>query len=490
MLRLLVILILAIMILGSCSESPDSTGNENRPPETHIALTPDGELRTTTSRQHIRWWGDDPDGFIAGFFFSFDGNAWHFTTKNDSVFALALSGSDTTYTFSVRAVDDQGNRTWDANGPYGPEPFTDKNGNGRYDIGEPFIDFGLWDPTPATLRYPVQNTPPVVEFVKGSDVPDTTFTVASFAWTGTDLDGDETIREYLYTLNDSVSSWKPLPRNQNFLTLKESDGLREGNNVFYLKAVDIAGASSRIIRMPSVGKTWFVKKPSTDLLIVDDYNLTDETANFYRAIIDTLLGGRFRGADVLDIRVGSSSTKKGTFVPPYINPTLLETFKLFQYIVWYSDNTPTIDIAQLTLPQYQQAGGKIVYIASFPETAIDPRGGITDFAPVDSLSPSAITFVPANTRMEADSESPGYPSLTRDTRGVPVAFIRPLFKKINASNMYRFAADPRWEGNPVVAVRSGDQRFILFGVPLHRFDGQSTVGPLFYHLFTREFGAR
>ncbi len=484
--------VVLLLVLSSCSESPSGTGKDNQPPETSISLDPDGDLRTTSSRQHIHWWGDDPDGFVRGFFFSFDGQHWTFTTKNDSLFSLSLAGRDTSYVFQVRAVDNAGNRVYDEAGPYGPEPFTDQNGNGRYDSGEPFIDLGVWDPTPATLRYPIENTAPVVEFVKGSAVPDTTFPVATFSWSGTDLDGDETIREYQYALNDTVnvSSWRSLPRTTTFLTLHQKDGIREGNNVFYLRAVDVAGAVSRTVRMPDSAGTWFVRYPTSELLIVDDYDLNDGTSTFYGAILDTLLQGRYAHADVLDIRAGATSTKKGRFVPPYINPTLTETLKLFKVVLWYSDNLPSIDIAQLCLPSYQQSGGKILFTASFPESAIDPRGGITDFAPVDSIAPQAITFVPAGTNVLPDPAFSNWPTLQRDSRGVPVAFIRSLFRKIDARTLYTFEESSRWTGRPAVAVESGDRRFVIFSIPLHRFDGALTVGPMLWTLFSTEFGVR
>jgi hypothetical protein len=144
----------------------------------------------------------------------------------------------------------------------------------------------------------------------------------------------------------------------------------------------------------------------------------------------------------------------------------------------------------VALPEYQRSGGRILYTASFPESAIDPRGGITDFAPIDSLSPNPILFVPSSTKAEVDSESPGYPTLVRDSQGVPVAFIRDLYRKINARNFYRFEESTRWTGRPVVAVRSGDSRFILFGIPLHRFNGDGNVGELIHLIFRNEFGVQ
>ncbi|MFZ1731885.1 MAG: hypothetical protein WBQ23_13280 [Bacteroidota bacterium] len=489
--RSLLLSLTLVALLAACSETPNNP-RENAPPETYLSLTPDGDLRTTTSRQHIHWWGDDPDGFIAGYLISFDNVNWKFTTKNDSVFALTLSGSDTTYSFYVRAVDDQGNGVWDSDGPLGAEPFTDSNNNATYDNGEPFIDLGLADPTPADLRYPIQNSPPVVRFAQGSTVPEITFTVATFAWTGTDLDGDETISEYQYALNDTLNpaSWTGLPRSTTFITLTAKDGLKEGENVFYLRAVDIAGAESRIIRMPDTSGVWNVREPKTDLLIVDDYGPADASSTFYSSIADTLFGGRFAGADVFDIKTGASTTTRGKYLPPYTNPTFIETLKLFKYVLWYTDNSPTIDVAQVALPEYQRWGGRILYTAAFPESAIDPRGGITDYAPIDSLSPNPILFVPSGTTAEVDSESPGYPNLVRDSQGVPVAFIRDLYRKINARNFYRFQESTRWTGRPVVAVRSGDSRFILFGIPLHRFNGSGNVGELIHLIFRNEFGVQ
>jgi hypothetical protein len=483
--------LLLLLLCAACSETPNNPRG-NAPPETYLSLVPDGDLRTTTSRQHIHWWGDDPDGFVAGFLISFDGAVWSFTTRNDSVFALSLSGSDTTYVFRVRAVDDQGNGAWDSDGPYGAEPFTDRNGNGSYDSGEPFIDLGLADPTPADLRYPIENSPPVVRFTQGSTVPEITFTIATFSWIGSDLDGDETIREYQYALNDTLNpaAWKSLPRSTTFITLRAPDGLREGDNAFYLRAVDIAGARSRIIRMPDSSGTWYVREPRTDLLIVDDYGPADASATFYTAITDTLFGGRFAGADVFDIKTGASTTSRGKYLPPYTNPTFIETLKLFKYLLWYTDNDPTIDVAQVALPEYQRSGGRIFYTAAFPESAIDPRGGITDYAPIDSLSPEPIRFVPSGTKAEADAESPGYPTLVRDALGVPVAFVRDMYRKINARNLYRFEESSRWTGRPVVAVRSGDSRFILFGVPLHRFNSAGNVGELIHLIFRNEFGVQ
>ncbi|MBI3004179.1 MAG: hypothetical protein HYY49_02040, partial [Ignavibacteriales bacterium] len=88
---------LAILIVLGCSERFPSQPIGNQAPDTFLSLFPDSTLRRTTSQQHLRWWGVDPDGFVIGFVFSFDSTSWTFTPKNDSLFGLRLNTTDTTY---------------------------------------------------------------------------------------------------------------------------------------------------------------------------------------------------------------------------------------------------------------------------------------------------------------------------------------------------------------------------------------------------------
>ncbi len=290
-------IIVVIVLLAGCSKEYPNEPVPNQPPKTYIALDPDAALRRTTSVQHLHWWGVDPDGFVVGYYFSLDNQHWTFTTQTDSVFTFRLNRIDTTYSFYVAAVDDKGAR----------------------------------DPHPASLQYPIQNTPPSVAFLINSTVPETTYTVATFQWVGTDIDGNETILNYFYALDDtsSPSRWKSLPGTANLVTLFKSDGLVEGNHVFYLKAQDVAGAYSPVVRMPDTSGYWHVREPKGDFLIVRDYLPTDFAGTFYQQMFDTLMGGRLGSKDVLDIKKGSSAISKGMFVPPLINPTFTETLKLF-----------------------------------------------------------------------------------------------------------------------------------------------------------------
>ena len=56
--------------------------------------------------------------------------------------------------------------------------------------------------------------------------------------------------------------------------------------------------------------------------------------------------------------------------PPYLNVTFLLTLKLFNYIFWYSDNNPSLDLLSATTQKYIDDGGKIAFSMQFPQ-AID-----------------------------------------------------------------------------------------------------------------------
>ncbi len=498
-------LVLSLTFL-TCSKEFSSEPLPNAPPDTYLFLNPDSALRRTSSQQHLRWWGSDPDGFVRGFLFSFDSLTWQYTVRNDSLFALRLITTDTTYRFLVAAVDDRGNGRYDASTPHGREPFTDVNNDGEWNDGEPFIDFGAIDPTPASLAVPIENSAPAVSFVLRSDVPETTYTVASFQWTGSDFDGVETIANYYYALDDTsqASRWRTLPGSFTSLTLFRNrflspmdppnfrnDSLTAGDHVLFLKARDVAGAYSATVRMPQEGKRWHVREPQGDFLIVDDYSANDASAGFYGAMFDTLLGGRLRAVDVLDIKRGASSIKRGDLVPALINPTLTETFKLFKYIYWYSDNGPSLEIAQTTLPEFKRSGGKVLFTSGFPEN-VTAQGSLVDFAPIENVESSLFARLlnPGDT-LVADTD-PSYPLLVRDTVGTFYAFPRGVLPKVNARVIYRMQSSTRWTGQPIMGVKDADQpSFVLMAVLLHRFGvPPQNVAALLRKVYYEEFGVR
>jgi hypothetical protein len=95
----LIFLISSILILLSCTEDVVNNPVGNQPPNTGLFLFPDSTISQQPSRLNVHWWGDDPDGIIIGFYFMWEGidSAWSFTIANDSIFALPIGSTDTTY---------------------------------------------------------------------------------------------------------------------------------------------------------------------------------------------------------------------------------------------------------------------------------------------------------------------------------------------------------------------------------------------------------
>jgi len=479
--KALYVVIVAVLVVAGCVKRFTNEPLGDQPPKTFLSLLPDSTLRSTQSEQHIHWWGVDPDGFVVGYYFSFDSLQWTFTTQTDSVFSLRLNTSDTTYTFFVAAVDNE----------------------------------GLRDPHPASLKYPIYNSPPSVSFNVNSNVPETTYTVATFQWTGTDPDGNGTITSYYYALDDTSNpaNWKALPGYADTVTLTKNDGVTGGptpgstrRHFFYLKAQDIAGAFSTTIVMPDTStanghipdKFWNVKEPVGDFIIIRDYLPSDFAASFYQQMFDTLtiggVAGRWQNYDMIDIKKGSSAIKRGDFVPALINPTFSETLELFKYVFWYADNSPSLDIANGSLPAFEKNGGKVLFCAGFPQYA-SAQGGLGDVAPIDGIegSPFASKLLAGDTVVAVD---PTYPTLVRDTNGDIYTFPRGLLPKVNARVLYEMQKSPRWASRDtlpiIMGVKDADQpSFVLLGVLLHRFGTPpDNVAALLRHVFNDEFGAQ
>ena len=93
-------LLILIAVSYSC-EDPITGQIDNLPPNTNLSIFPDSIIAPGSTLKTIRWWGDDPDGFVAGFRISFDSVNWGYTTKNDSTFVLNITGTDSTFRFFV-----------------------------------------------------------------------------------------------------------------------------------------------------------------------------------------------------------------------------------------------------------------------------------------------------------------------------------------------------------------------------------------------------
>src|SRR2546426_3435373 len=120
----------SLALLASCAKDPLRV-DRNRPPRTFLVAAPiDSTIShpSTTGvsysyRVHLYWRGEDPDGYVTGFLWSFDDSSaghFHYTTKTDSIFDLTVNdstditggatiiGSTRFHTFYIRAVDNLG----------------------------------------------------------------------------------------------------------------------------------------------------------------------------------------------------------------------------------------------------------------------------------------------------------------------------------------------------------------------------------------------
>lgn len=442
--------LITLTIIGltfSCSD-PDITNVNNLPPETNLSLFPDSIIAPGSTLKTIRWWGDDPDGFVKGFRISFDSVNWGFTTKNDSTFILSINGNDSTFRFFVAAVDDK----------------------------------DLIDPTPATNLYPVINTPPVVSFDAGTEIPDSTYPVATFKWTGTDPDGDETIRYFQWSINDT-NNFRRISGNTNSITLTKDSGLiLNSNNIFYIKAEDNAGALSPVKRMPDTARTWYVREVKSKILMIRDIpsgNLSTATPYFANAF-DTI------HYDILDIK-----SNGGALIPKIVNPMFVNTLKLYDIVFWTSGigssvNVANFELAQNSLPFYIQSGGKVFFSSGFFGSGNSGQGNLINFAPIDSITSCAIPFY-----LVSDDNLTSY-DITYPVIGSSFNFssTRGLYTS-SGSIIYKFFKPTGCFDTINVGIKDValNPRVIYFAIPVYYLDRNPLNSKsLFRRVFIEEFG--
>jgi hypothetical protein len=577
-LQALCVALLALLAIN-CTEKIADNPTTNTPPRSFLWLYPDSTLREGVSRQHVHWWGEDPDGFVRGYLFAFVPNVapripspdtlrYSWVVATDSIVQFPLDTLFRYFTIFVRAVD---NSFAGLDSSYlirlTPEPYVDKNKNGSYDAGDwllPTLRAAV-DPVGAVQALPIRNTPPRISFLpnpndgQGLRQPDFTYTVATFGFKGSDDDGDNTLAGYRIALNDTsvASNWISIPSRDTIITLvlprgrsdsassgdiRPADvyggsnflnrrylgqipGLRlDANNVFYVKSKDVAGEFSPAIPMPSGGLHWFVKRPRGRLLLISDYTRNDAAAALATYLSSLAAADpQFALVDTLNIASGLNGVQKqneqlSTMVPPFIDPALIRTFLLYDYVCWYTDEFPSLPIAQLTLFRYLQNGGKVLFSTTF-SNATDPRGALRDFAPIDSVCSADLAGVhpvvagdnrlPGGYLLYADSSVPGniYPQLALNSPPTThVVFMRDVYKRADGRVIYRLqadlrtprrynAVDPTGGGDttrPKVGVVDGQGTIAFFGLPLHLLDNRIDGNPegltaLLRKLFTQHF---
>ena len=498
----------------TCTEKIVDNLIANVPPDTFIFLYPDedGTISQQKSRLTVHWWGDDPDGLVLGYFFKWDGldSSWTFTTKNDSTFSLPIGTVDTNYTFLAAAADNQGNGQYDQqviwnNLNIGPEPFIDKNGDGVYNEGELYYDIGLIDPSPASQKYPIKNSAPLIEWSKASTIPLSSFPVITIEWDASDLDGDESIVKINLALNDTTD-YISLEGFIRLVTLRissqsgsspEMDILINGSdqkiyseklrnlklddyNRIFIQAEDISGAKSLFLPLPDTSRNWFVKNPKGELLIVDDYEAGSGPETFYNNLFDNFNNGAIIGKyDILNLETASL---------PFPNVTYLETLKLFKFVYWYSKSAPSLDLTSLVTQKYIESGGKIAFSITFQDSSGNFNFELPllqNFLPLDGLGQSkALPFLFAGGNILQSQTSSGYPDLKTAST---IAFVRTFIPSpLSAAEIYDLSSS-QINGN--IALIDNSKSLFFIGLPLHQCDAvEGSVKQLIEKVFIEDFG--
>jgi hypothetical protein len=461
----------------------------------------------------LYWSGDAPDGQLIGFYISWDGVKWTFTTKNDSLFSLQIGAVDSIFSFRVASVDNSGSGSYVSdvyqNGiHFGPEPFTDLNGNGKWDAGEPFVDIGRIDPNPAKLKVPIKNTAPTIAWDGLSTHPDTSFPAMTFGWDARDIDGDmvkgiNTIKKVNIALNDT-SHYVTLNGTVSIVTIRTNDftntnplmdiyingdttnkpidpvtfqkiklpGLvYNGNNIFYVQVVDISGAASPWISSATQTNSkpgWFVKKPVGNIALVNNYAAYDQPGSFYPDMMASLgLSGKYDVIDLVNQKY------------PYNNITFLETVKLFKGILWYTDNAPSLDLANATVQKMTDYGVKVFFSMLFPQN-IDLTQ-IQGFLPILADSASYLSQIAPN-KIVSDTSHSGYPTLK-----VSSSFqrVRGFYLNPGVTPIYYF---PNKELSGYIGFENSSKNMFFIGMPLHKMNGnpgsvQALLDKVLFHDF-------
>jgi len=458
--------------------STDSIGNitysvnDTLNPNTVWDTLPNAFTTITTSKQNIHWWGEDSDGNIVGYFYKWSSDSvWSYTNLESGVFYVPIRSDLDVFSFEVKAVDND----------------------------------SLIDQTPSKITLPIKNSAPEISFRYLSnpllaDLPgDTsyTFPTKTFVWDLYDQDGNETITDIFYAIDDTCSScWTSLTGDQTSLTLT---GLSSGEHTFYIKCKDIAGAISPVIHFPdslrpAEAQNWVVKPVLGDVLIIDDYPLdnANNALNWYTGMMDTLLGEQ-----------SYSFWEIGDELP-YSSTDLSANLNYFKHIIWFTayNNTAsasdTYNSAEANIVNFIMNGGNLFI------NPIDFEDTTFTWFPLDSivtLNPNGRLFPGRILESEVDS------SLNLSVSHLIAVKVKGFWPTISSfdTNMELYhMADPTssdtWIGNPTVCSIGQYEvsptelsgKVVMMTIPLHdgyrpKLQGNGSAIKLFDYIFENQF---
>ena len=469
---------LSLIALDTIFSTVDSLGNiiyaiNEFPDSDYVWDTLSQAFTTiTSSRQELHWWGEDTDGDIIGYRYKWSSDSsWTFTDLESGVFYVPIRSDLDVFSFEVKAVDNDGNE----------------------------------DLTPSRLIFPIKNSSPEISFRYLSNPliadigSDTTFTfpTRTFIWDLYDQDGNETIVDVFYAIDDTCEScWVRLDGDETSITLTNID---PGNHTFFVKCKDIAGAESNTIKFPdsanpSNAQFWIVKPVIGDILIVDDYPLdnANNALDWYTGMMDTLTGSE-----------GYSYWEIGDELP-YSSVDVTANLNYYNTVIWYAayNNTAsandTYNRAEASLVNFIMGGGNLFI------NPIDFEDTTFTWFPLDSL----LTLNPSGRLFTGKViESPIDSSLNLSVShliAVKVKGFWPDESEFETMTEFYHMADPdagdAWSGNPTICSMGQYKvsptqlsgKVVIMTLPLHdgyrpKLQGNGSAIKLFQYLFENEF---
>jgi len=82
---------------------------------------------------------------------------------------------------------------------------------------------------------------------------------------------------------------------------------------------------------------------------------------------------------------------------------------LFGYSIWYSDNNPSLDVANASVPKYLDGGGKILLSLQFPQNV--DLTVLQGFLPIIADSSDSRSSLFSGVKISANLTQPSYPEL-------------------------------------------------------------------------------
>jgi len=425
-------------------------------------------LDTTVSIQILHWWGEDPDGEIAGYEYQWSYmDSARFIEAESDTFYLPLRSQFDIYTIRVWAVDNE----------------------------------GLKDPSPAFISVPVRNTPPEIAWKlntlppvqSSTNVTHTSFTHHSFFWDVSDLDGLETVTTVEWALDDT-SVWNTLPGDARSLFIGP-DLLDPGYHRVFFRVLDIAGSYSQTISFPDSSDDnhpngWLVKEPKGELLIVNDYfsdQLNYTHQNFYTTLFEDLLGPE--GYSVWEIGGGATNVHNSV---PYATEDIEKNLSYFKKVFWFTyrgDNS--VSQSALALTRFTADGGILLMNNAMKYTdqaSPDTAWTFTAMDSVYSLSPNGLLMKGSVLNAfwgDAHLDSTLELSLSKGVYD-RLWGIEPAS---SGSIRYRFEPDSLnasdYSGTPGIMIETplSQGTSYYFSIPLIYCDGNANLKEFFKHIF-------